>query len=86
MIQEKIKGVGVALITPFNNFEVDYEALARMVDHVIEGGVDYILVLGTTGETPTLTADERKALQEEHRPRKPRPWRNQCVPSVPRWR
>lgn len=60
MIQEKIKGVGVALITPFNNYEVDYEALARMIDHVIDGGVDYIVTLGSTAETATLSIDERK--------------------------
>ena len=60
MIQDKIKGVGVALITPFNNFEVDYEALARMVDHVIEGGVDYIVALGSTAETATLSPKERQ--------------------------
>ena len=60
MIQDKIKGVGVALITPFNNFEVDYEALACMVDHVIEGGVDYIVALGSTAETATLSLKERQ--------------------------
>ena len=60
MIQDKIKGVGVALITPFNNFEVDYEALARMVDHVIDGGVDYIVALGSTAETATLSLKERQ--------------------------
>ena len=60
MIQDKIKGVGVALITPFNNFEVDYEALARMVDYVIEGGVDYIVALGSTAETATLSLKERQ--------------------------
>ena len=60
MIQDKIKGVGVALITPFNNFEVDYEALARMVDLVIEGGVDYIVALGSTAETATLSLKERQ--------------------------
>ena len=57
------KGLGVALITPFTaNGAVDFAAVAKIVDNLIEGGVDYILVLGTTGETPTLTADERKAL------------------------
>ena len=60
MIQEKIKGVGVALITPFNNYDVDYEALARMVDHVIAGGVDYIVALGSTAETATLSLAERQ--------------------------
>ena len=56
-------GLGVALVTPFTeNGAVDFAAVARIVDNLIEGGVDYILVLGTTGETPTLTTDERKAL------------------------
>ena len=56
-------GVGVALITPFTeNGAIDFAAVAKIVDNLIEGGVDYILVLGTTGETPTLTTDERKAL------------------------
>ena len=57
------KGLGVALITPFTaNEAVDFAAVAKIVDSLIAGGVDYILVLGTTGETPTLTTDERKAL------------------------
>ena len=56
-------GLGVALVTPFTeNGAIDFAAVAKIVDNLIEGGVDYILVLGTTGETPTLTADERKAL------------------------
>ncbi|MBQ2365399.1 MAG: 4-hydroxy-tetrahydrodipicolinate synthase [Alistipes sp.] len=59
MLHEKIKGVGVALITPFKNYEVDYDALERMVDYVIAGGVDYIVALGTTAETPTLSTAER---------------------------
>lgn len=60
MIQEKIKGVGVALITPFKNYAVDFDALARMVDYVIEGGVDYIVALGSTAETATLSLKERQ--------------------------
>ena len=60
MIQDKIKGVGVALITPFNNYQVDYPALERMVEHVINGGVDYIVALGSTAETATLSIQERK--------------------------
>ena len=57
------KGVGVALVTPFTeNGAIDFAAVAKIVDNLVEGGVDYILVLGTTGETPTLTSDERKAL------------------------
>lgn len=56
-------GLGVALVTPFTEQgAVDFAAIAKIVDSLIAGGVDYILVLGTTGETPTLTTDERKAL------------------------
>ena len=56
-------GLGVALITPFTaNGAIDFAAVAKIVDNLIEGGVDYIIVLGTTGETPTLSTDERKAL------------------------
>lgn len=59
MVQSKIKGVGVALITPFDNYKVDYDALERMVEHVINGGVDYIVALGSTAETATLSLKER---------------------------
>lgn len=60
---EKLKGLGVALVTPFTDKgEVDYAALERLVDYVIEGGVDYLVVMGTTGETPTLTLPERVAV------------------------
>ena len=57
------RGLGVALITPFmQNGAIDFAAVAKIVDNLVAGGVDYILVLGTTGETPTLSTDERKAL------------------------
>lgn len=57
------KGLGVALVTPFMpNGAIDFAAVAKIVDNLVKGGVDYILVLGTTGETPTLSTDERKAL------------------------
>ena len=60
---ERIKGLGVALVTPFTvSGEVDYPALERLVDYVIEGGVDYLVVMGTTGETPTLAMPERVAV------------------------
>lgn len=59
MVQNIIKGVGVALITPFKDYEVDYEALGRMVDYVINGGVDYIVALGSTAETATMSLEER---------------------------
>lgn len=58
-----MKGVGVALVTPFTeNGAVDYSALTHLVEHVIAGGVDYLVVLGTTAETPTLSLEERKAV------------------------
>lgn len=62
---DKIKGVGVALVTPFDEEgRVDYDALGRVVNHVLEGGVDYLVALGTTAETPTLTVDEKKGVVE----------------------
>lgn len=59
-IQDKFKGVGVAMITPFNEEgSIDFHSLGKMIDYVIEGGVDYIVALGTTAETPTLYIPER---------------------------
>src|SRR5450432_2886807 len=55
-----LSGTGVALVTPFNaDMSVDEPALARVIEHVIAGGVEYIVTLGTTGETPTLSRDEK---------------------------
>ena len=55
------KGTGIALITPFNDDKsVDFEALERIVNHVISGGADFLVALGTTSEAPTLTAEEKK--------------------------
>jgi 4-hydroxy-tetrahydrodipicolinate synthase len=54
----KFSGAGVALITPFRNTAVDYEALETIIEHVIQGGVDYIVSLGTTGEAITLNSKE----------------------------
>ena len=63
MLQHKLAGVGVAMITPFTaEGRVDYKALARMIDYVIDGGVDYIVALGTTAETPTLYMPERAVI------------------------
>ena len=54
-------GTGVALVTPFKkNFSLDTEALKKIVNHVIDGGVEYLVVLGTTGEPATLTQDEKE--------------------------
>ena len=55
------KGTGVALVTPFkDDFSVDVEALTRIVNHVIDNGADFLVVLGTTSEAPTLTTEEKK--------------------------
>ena len=62
---ERLKGLGTALITPFKeNFEVDYEALARLLDTQLTGSVDYLVVLGTTGEAATLTSDEKREVRQ----------------------
>lgn len=63
MIYHKFKGMGVALITPFKeDGSVDYPALMRMVDHLVLNGADFLCVLGTTAETPTLTTEEKKEI------------------------
>lgn len=55
-----LRGTGVALITPFNSKEaVDFIALEKVIDHVVNGGVEYLVTLGTTGETPTLSKSEK---------------------------
>lgn len=56
-------GAGVALVTPFHKYgAIDFTSLGKIVEHIITGGADYLVVLGTTGETPTLSADERTAV------------------------
>jgi 4-hydroxy-tetrahydrodipicolinate synthase len=63
MLRETLRGTGVALITPFDShFEIDYAALQSVIDFVIQGGVEYVVMLGTTGETPTLSKEEKIAL------------------------
>lgn len=60
-----IKGLGTALITPFTiNGQVDYPALNRVLDRQLAGGVDYIVVLGTTGEAVTLTGEEHQKVRQ----------------------
>jgi len=62
-LQKILRGTGVALVTPFQaNDEVDLKALGKIIDHVIKGGVEYIVTLGTTGETPTLSKEEKIAI------------------------
>lgn len=54
-----LTGCGTALITPFKNGEVDYDAFAALVDRQVEAGIDFLVPLGTTGETPCLEDEER---------------------------
>lgn len=58
-----LSGTGVALITPFqSNQTIDFNALGKLIDFVLAGGCDYLVTLGTTGETPVLTKEEKKAV------------------------
>lgn len=60
MVHNKFRGTGAAMITPFDkDGRIDYDGLGRMLDYVIEGGIGYIVALGTTAETPTLYIPER---------------------------
>ncbi|WP_294288146.1 4-hydroxy-tetrahydrodipicolinate synthase [uncultured Chryseobacterium sp.] len=60
-----LKGVGVALVTPFNeDLSVDFDSLTRLVDYNIENGTNYLVVLGTTAEAATLSAEEKKQVIE----------------------
>jgi 4-hydroxy-tetrahydrodipicolinate synthase len=60
---KNLKGLGVALVTPFKaNKEVDYEAIEKLVKHQIDGGTDYLVVQGTTGESATLNKEEKQQI------------------------
>lgn len=62
-MHNKFKGLGVAMVTPFTNKnEVDYAAVSRLVEHLIGGNVNYIVLLGTTAESATLTDNEKQEL------------------------
>jgi 4-hydroxy-tetrahydrodipicolinate synthase len=59
-LRNELQGTGVALVTPFKtSAEVDYDALGRLIDFDIDNGVEYVITLGTTGETPTLSKQEK---------------------------
>ncbi|MBL4677688.1 MAG: 4-hydroxy-tetrahydrodipicolinate synthase [Mucilaginibacter sp.] len=61
----KFHGTGVAMVTPFQaDGEVDYQALEKLINHLIDGGVEYLVSLGTTGESATLSKDEKKKVWE----------------------
>lgn len=60
-MSHQFAGIGVALVTPFNSdSSIDYKSLEILVNHVIEGGVNFLVALGSTGETPTLNREEQQ--------------------------
>lgn len=60
---KRFKGTGVAIITPFkNDSSIDFTALGKVINHVIKGGVNYVVAMGTTGEASTLSTDEKHAV------------------------
>lgn len=64
-LRQQLRGTGVALVTPFNSDKsIDFPALGKLIDFVIEGGVQYVVSLGTTGETPVLSKAEQKDVFE----------------------
>ncbi len=65
MVHNIFKGLGVALITPFQeDGSVDYKALIRLVEYQLDNGADFLCILATTGETPTLTSAEKAKIKE----------------------
>lgn len=58
----ELKGCGTALVTPFKDGEVDYESYAELIDRQVDAGVDFLVPLATTGETPALSSEEKIAL------------------------
>ena len=59
MSNPKFSGTGVALVTPFQNYQIDYNSFATLVHHVTDGGVDFLVVLGSTGEAATISENEQ---------------------------
>ncbi|MDE6166023.1 MAG: 4-hydroxy-tetrahydrodipicolinate synthase [Muribaculaceae bacterium] len=65
MPRPNLTGMGVALITPFKaDKSIDFSALARLIEHQIKSGIDFLVVLGTTAETPALTPDEKRQVRQ----------------------
>lgn len=62
MNHNQFKGTGVALVTPFKNGAIDFPALEKVINHCIDGGVNYLVSMGTTGESVTLSSDEKKSV------------------------
>ncbi len=62
-MQNKLKGTGVAMVTPFRDDDsIDFSALKKLTEHIINGGVDFLVIMGTTGENPTLSVQEQEAV------------------------
>ena len=61
-MKKQFSGVGVAVVTPFKNGKIDFNSLEQIINHLIEGNVNYIVSLGTTGESVTLTTEEKKEI------------------------
>jgi 4-hydroxy-tetrahydrodipicolinate synthase len=60
---KQFRGTGVAVITPFkNDMSIDFASMGKIIEHIISGGVNYIVLLGTTGEASTISKDEKSAL------------------------
>ena len=65
MVQNIFKGLGIALVTPFtSDGSVDYQSLSRLVEYQLKNGADFFCIVATTGETPTLTSEEKKNIKE----------------------
>lgn len=63
MDPKKFTGTGVAIVTPFRRDDsIDFKSLGKLLDHIVKGGVNYVVALGTTGESVTLSKDEKKAV------------------------
>ncbi|MDB2675419.1 4-hydroxy-tetrahydrodipicolinate synthase [Flavobacteriales bacterium] len=64
-MHSNINGTGVALVTPFkNDYSIDFEGLSKLVNHCVDGGIDFLVVLGTTGESVTLSSQEKSQVLE----------------------
>ena len=61
-LQERFRGTGVALVTPFKNGNIDWEGLEKVIEHVIAGGVEFLVSLGTTGESVTTSEAEHRQI------------------------
>ncbi|MDX2195731.1 MAG: 4-hydroxy-tetrahydrodipicolinate synthase [Cytophagales bacterium] len=64
-MHKQFHGTGIALVTPFkDNLQIDFESLTKVIEHSIANGADYLVALGTTGEAPTLSGKEKRAVLE----------------------